>query len=574
MARNGSGTYAIPNTYSDGQTITAAVVNANFSDIGSELTNSLPRDGQAAMTGQLKAATGSVSAPSMGFGADTDTGFYRKAANTIGVVAGGVEVGTISDRGLVSTAQRSNAISVLDYIPVAQHAAIYARTSSYDATADVQAAIDAAAASQTKLVFPGGRIRCNGNLNVPAGNSAGVDLEGQGMAFASEIYFVGAAVTTGITITGTSYAKAPAIRHLTVVGASGAVQGITITNTTQPYLERVNVYDFAGTAVKFDTVIMPTIVSCVFWSNGSASAAQVVIEGSIDASTVLTTIGMYIGGGNAGCVAGLDIKRLQGCAVIGGAIESCGKLIRIDGDSAYDGQYSSGLNFYGVDLENPSSCFIEIGQGMSSNANGPRNIIFDGCTGYLSGATGCANFAVINNATQVAFRAGAVSTNAPPTGTSAFAITGTCYNIDIGAHRSSQGDNVPWVTVSGSQRKDASPLYGWISERLNALETRDAAPLLSGTTPSLLLNATQGGYYTTYYTFNASPTSITQFLDGSAFQRINVVVEDTSANTTFVHQAGTVADAIKTRSGSNITAARGFTYSFIRSTVNGMWYEI
>jgi hypothetical protein len=94
MPRNGSGSFSIPNTYSDGQTITASVVNANFSDIASELTNSVARDGQTSLTGPVKASNGTAAAPSYTFGADTDTGFYRVGANQIGVSAGGSQVGT------------------------------------------------------------------------------------------------------------------------------------------------------------------------------------------------------------------------------------------------------------------------------------------------------------------------------------------------------------------------------------------------------------------------------------------------------------------------------------------------
>lgn len=100
MPRNGSGTYSVPNTYSSGQTITAAIVNANFTDVGSELTNSVAKDGQTTMTGPLKASNGTAAAPSVTFGSDTDTGIYRKSSDTIGVSVGGSEVLEIGARGL------------------------------------------------------------------------------------------------------------------------------------------------------------------------------------------------------------------------------------------------------------------------------------------------------------------------------------------------------------------------------------------------------------------------------------------------------------------------------------------
>lgn len=108
MARNGSGTMSVPNTFSSGTTISSSAMNANFSDVASEVTNSLPRDGQASMTGQLKAAAGTAAAPGMSFGSDTNTGFYSKSGDTIGVVAGGTEVATIGTSGL--TDSNSNAI--------------------------------------------------------------------------------------------------------------------------------------------------------------------------------------------------------------------------------------------------------------------------------------------------------------------------------------------------------------------------------------------------------------------------------------------------------------------------------
>jgi microcystin-dependent protein len=101
MARNGSGTYSRVNTFIAGATITAAGHNQNWADLENEMTNSVAADGQTTMTGPLKAANGSVAAPSIAFGSDQDTGFYRKSANVMGVVVGGVEVGVIGSTGFV-----------------------------------------------------------------------------------------------------------------------------------------------------------------------------------------------------------------------------------------------------------------------------------------------------------------------------------------------------------------------------------------------------------------------------------------------------------------------------------------
>lgn len=85
MARNGSGTMSILNSFSANTTIESAKVNANFTDIASEITSSLPRNGEAGMSGQFKASDGTNTAPGISFSSDTDTGFYRASANTIGI---------------------------------------------------------------------------------------------------------------------------------------------------------------------------------------------------------------------------------------------------------------------------------------------------------------------------------------------------------------------------------------------------------------------------------------------------------------------------------------------------------
>lgn len=100
MPRNGSGTMSISNTFVASTQISASPMNANFTDVASEITGSLPRDGQAGMTGQLKAANGTVTAPGMTFGSDTDTGFYRSGTGAMAYAADGVKVLTFDANGI------------------------------------------------------------------------------------------------------------------------------------------------------------------------------------------------------------------------------------------------------------------------------------------------------------------------------------------------------------------------------------------------------------------------------------------------------------------------------------------
>ncbi len=107
MARNGSGVETIPNTLVSGTTITASALNQNFVDLGAEITNSVAADGQTTITAPIKFANGTAGAPSVTFASDTDTGFFRAAANSIGIAAGGASIGSLSDAGLIMSATAS-----------------------------------------------------------------------------------------------------------------------------------------------------------------------------------------------------------------------------------------------------------------------------------------------------------------------------------------------------------------------------------------------------------------------------------------------------------------------------------
>lgn len=99
MARDGSGTYSVPNTFLPNTVMSATAVNSNFTDAGSELSNSLARDGQSAMTGQLKAIDGNTTTTGIGFGSDPNTGFRRAGADEMRWVAGGTDAFYIDVNG-------------------------------------------------------------------------------------------------------------------------------------------------------------------------------------------------------------------------------------------------------------------------------------------------------------------------------------------------------------------------------------------------------------------------------------------------------------------------------------------
>jgi len=97
MPRNASGVYSLPQSpFIAGTAILSASVNNNYSDIATALTQSLATTGVSTMTGQFKAAVGSVVAPSITFTTSLTTGFYLAGANQIGIAVGGVLSATIN----------------------------------------------------------------------------------------------------------------------------------------------------------------------------------------------------------------------------------------------------------------------------------------------------------------------------------------------------------------------------------------------------------------------------------------------------------------------------------------------
>lgn len=103
MPRNASGAYTLPESaFVSGTVIQSAPMNSDLSDIASALTLSLATTGVSTMTGPVKAASGTVTAPSYTFGSATGTGFYLSAANEISWTAAGVLAATFAATGAVT----------------------------------------------------------------------------------------------------------------------------------------------------------------------------------------------------------------------------------------------------------------------------------------------------------------------------------------------------------------------------------------------------------------------------------------------------------------------------------------
>lgn len=100
MPRNSSGVYSIPiAAFAPGGIIKATDHNSNYSDIATALTQSLATTGVSAMTGPIKAFTGTAASPAYSFNSAAATGFFLAGTNQIGWTANGVSMGTFNADG-------------------------------------------------------------------------------------------------------------------------------------------------------------------------------------------------------------------------------------------------------------------------------------------------------------------------------------------------------------------------------------------------------------------------------------------------------------------------------------------
>lgn len=219
MPRNASGVYSLPSAaFTTGTTISSVAVNLDFSDIGTEITGSLPVNGSANMTGPLVLQAG-VFAPlslSVTFAGSKTTGFYLSAANVVTYVANGVPAVVFNSDTSVTFNGAINAnggLTITSGGVVSTYLFFQCQMTTFNAT--------------TILLNPynGSLLAINGiNYNIPA---AGVQLSVTALASATTFYvyafMVGTTmtlegVTTGYTVSASGYAQKTGDASRTLVG--------------------------------------------------------------------------------------------------------------------------------------------------------------------------------------------------------------------------------------------------------------------------------------------------------------------------------------------------------------------
>lgn len=102
MPRNSSGVYQLPagNPVVSGTLIESTWANSTMSDMAQALSDSLDRFGRSTMAAPLLLNDGTVAAPGMAFGAESSTGLYRESSHVMGVSVAGVEVARFTSAGI------------------------------------------------------------------------------------------------------------------------------------------------------------------------------------------------------------------------------------------------------------------------------------------------------------------------------------------------------------------------------------------------------------------------------------------------------------------------------------------
>jgi len=134
MAFDGSGTFSIPNSFTPDTTILSSLVNANFTDIATGLSEVLTLAGEAGMTAPLPLADGTEALPGLTFGDDPNTGIRRSDADEMRAVTGG------SDAMMWDAAQKTWALGAFDVAGAANFQGTMALAQSLVASSDLSPA--------------------------------------------------------------------------------------------------------------------------------------------------------------------------------------------------------------------------------------------------------------------------------------------------------------------------------------------------------------------------------------------------------------------------------------------------
>jgi hypothetical protein len=199
-SRNASGAYSLPsgNPVVSGTSITASWANTTLADLGTEVTNSLDRNGRGSMAAPLRLASGTSSAPGLTFASETSSGLYRASASDIRMQVGAAQL----QRWTATGTTLPLALTVQGGATVTQsttNGAGLTATGNGTGAGLVGAGGTGGGAGGT---FTGGTTNGVGLTATGAGSGAGLTATGGASSGPGGTFTAGAGVAHGVTGTG------------------------------------------------------------------------------------------------------------------------------------------------------------------------------------------------------------------------------------------------------------------------------------------------------------------------------------------------------------------------------------
>lgn len=242
----------------------------NVVEAVNHFTTLLPLTG-GAMTGSISYADGTVSVPAMNFSADTNTGIYRSASDTLVIAAGGAAGLTVN----TTTVAVPAALTVTG-------------TSTFTGTATFNGnAVTAAALTCQGAVVMNSTLNVTGSVSFRANTTIG-DTSGDAMTvnatttFNAPVSFVGVPTFAGNVVIGNDSGDT-----LSVVSTTTYTNGVTMNGA----LVCTSTASFAGNA----TFGSATVFSSTTDFNGAANFTAGVTLGDTTADAITVTGTMTVG---------------------------------------------------------------------------------------------------------------------------------------------------------------------------------------------------------------------------------------------------------------------------------------
>ena len=240
MPRSISGVYTLPETpFVAGTVIQSTPVNSDFSDIATALTQSLATTGVSSMTGPIKAASGSVTAPSYTFASGTGTGFYLSGTNEMSWTAAGVLAATFASNGAVTWVGAQTFQSTVSITGAFSVGGILTATVGIDVSSASVPAIFRNSTNNTS-----DNLVLSFFLGSGAGSGAGLYAKGTGANDVSQLaWFMDATEMVRMSATSFSPKKDVSIdAGITVIATAGYISQAEISTPSTPSADRLRTY--------------------------------------------------------------------------------------------------------------------------------------------------------------------------------------------------------------------------------------------------------------------------------------------------------------------------------------------